>query len=252
MGRRRIQHAATASAPPRSSALAAQRGRAEDFIAEVEPLILQHEFGGSPDGDLLQAADSLSFLEVNGRLVVDWVRRGDTSLPQGIEKLDWMYERIKLPRGRELARPYHEQAVAVGARATCRGPRADARDSRASRPAAARPTARRWSSRPASVDWIYVAGQTPRAVDGAPIPADLAGQTERCFHQIEQVLGECGATLADVVQITVYLTDLADYATFAEVRGRVFGDAPPVERRRRRRRLLDGALVEISAVAATS
>ena len=86
-------------------------GVPEDFIAEVEPLILQHEFGGSPDGDLLQAADSLSFLEVNGRLVVDWVRRGDTSLPLGIKKLDWMYERIKLPRGRELARPYHEQAV---------------------------------------------------------------------------------------------------------------------------------------------
>jgi hypothetical protein len=84
---------------------------AEDFVDAVEPPILVHEFGGGPEGDLIQAADSLSFLEVNGRLVSSWVLKGETSLEKAIDKLDWMLERIQVDHARELARPIHEQAV---------------------------------------------------------------------------------------------------------------------------------------------
>ncbi len=96
---------------------------------------------------------------------------------------------------------------------------------------------------------VYLAGQTPRERDGRPVPADLAGQTERCFEQIEALLGQYGATLQDVVQITTYLTDLSRYAEFAGVRGRVFGDSPPASAAVGVAELLDGALVEIVAVA---
>ncbi len=85
----------------------------EEFAAAAEAPILEHEFGGSPDGDVLQAADSLSFLEVNGRLVSKWVLEGETSLDLALVKLDWMIERIKLERARELALPLHERAVAA-------------------------------------------------------------------------------------------------------------------------------------------
>lgn len=87
-------------------------GVAEDFVAAVEPSILEHEFGGSLEGDVLQAADSFSFLEVNGRLVSDWVLNGETTLPLAIKKLDWMLERIRLEGARERARPLHGRAVA--------------------------------------------------------------------------------------------------------------------------------------------
>jgi 2-iminobutanoate/2-iminopropanoate deaminase len=100
--------------------------------------------------------------------------------------------------------------------------------------------------------WIHVAGQTPRAVGSDAVPADLAGQAQLCFRQIEQILGSWGATLADVVQITVYLTDLDDYADFAEVRARAFRDEPPASAAVGVAALLDGALVEIAAVAATA
>jgi 2-iminobutanoate/2-iminopropanoate deaminase len=96
-----------------------------------------------------------------------------------------------------------------------------------------------------SARWIYVAGQTPHE----PAPSDLAGQTERCFRQIEALLAECGAALGDVVQITVYLTDLTAFRDFAEVRGRVFGAEPPASAAVGVASLLGGALVEISAVA---
>jgi 2-iminobutanoate/2-iminopropanoate deaminase len=96
---------------------------------------------------------------------------------------------------------------------------------------------------------VYLAGQTARERGGSLVPADLAGQTERCFEQIEALLGRHGATLQDVVQITTYLTDLSRYSEFAAVRGRVFGDSPPTSAVIGGAELLGGALVEIVAVA---
>lgn len=96
---------------------------------------------------------------------------------------------------------------------------------------------------------LYLAGQTPREREDSPVPADLAGQTERCFEQIEALLERHGATLQDVVQITTYLTDLSRYSEFAAVRGRVFGDSPPASAAVGVAELLGGVLVEIVAVA---
>jgi hypothetical protein len=89
-----------------------EQGAPAELIRDVEQPILEHELGGSPEGNLVQASDSLSFLEVNGRLVTSWVLKGETSLENGIRKLDWMYERIAVPEARALARPLYEQAVA--------------------------------------------------------------------------------------------------------------------------------------------
>jgi 2-iminobutanoate/2-iminopropanoate deaminase len=96
---------------------------------------------------------------------------------------------------------------------------------------------------------LYLAGQTPREHDGHPVPEDLAGQTERCFEQIEALLARHDATLHDVVQITTYLTDLSRYSEFAAVRGRVFGDSPPASAAVGVAELLGGVQVEIVAVA---
>jgi hypothetical protein len=88
-----------------------EHGIPDGFVRAVQGPILEHEFGGSPEGDLIQAGDSLSFLEVNWRLASTWVIRGETSLEHALTKLDWMYERIRLERGRELALPYYEHAL---------------------------------------------------------------------------------------------------------------------------------------------
>ena len=88
-----------------------EQGVPDEFVEAVEAPILEHEFGGSSQGDLLQAADSISFLEVNGHLVSGWVLKGETSLPYAIKKLDWMVERIKLEGARELAWPHYQRAL---------------------------------------------------------------------------------------------------------------------------------------------
>ena len=87
------------------------QGVSDPFVDQVRPPILEHEFGGSPSGDLIQAADSLSFLEVNGRLVAKWVLNGETTLEHGKRKLQWMYERIRVPGAESLARPLYEAAL---------------------------------------------------------------------------------------------------------------------------------------------
>jgi 2-iminobutanoate/2-iminopropanoate deaminase len=96
---------------------------------------------------------------------------------------------------------------------------------------------------------IHVAGQTPRPPAGGRVPDDLAGQTELCFAQVEEVLRAHGAALSDVVSLTTYLTDLGDYASFAAVRAKVFGDELPSSAAVGVASLLGDVLVEVVAVA---
>ena len=85
----------------------------DQLVSEVETLILLHEFGGDETANVLQAADSLSFLETNGELVAGWVRDGVCSAERAKEQHRWMYERIRIADAKELAGPYFERAVAA-------------------------------------------------------------------------------------------------------------------------------------------
>jgi hypothetical protein len=83
------------------------------LVEEVGALIRVHEDGGRHDADLLQAADSLSFLETMGPLVLRWPRDA------AVAKLDNSVERIspRLTHARELAAPMRDaamQAVVAG------------------------------------------------------------------------------------------------------------------------------------------
>jgi hypothetical protein len=91
---------------------------ADDALAgEVERLVRTHEIGGQTDEDLVQAADSLSFLEVNGTLVAGWFTSGRCSRDRAKAQLRWMYDRIRLAEARQPARPLLEEALAVVDRA---------------------------------------------------------------------------------------------------------------------------------------
>ena len=87
-------------------------GGGDDLVTKVEDLIRVHEWGGSPDANLVQAADSLSFLETNIDLMVGFAKTGKYSRGDIALKFDQMYERIQLPAAKELARPMWQQAKA--------------------------------------------------------------------------------------------------------------------------------------------
>jgi hypothetical protein len=84
----------------------------EQLVAEVEDLVRLHETGGTAEADLLQAADSISFLDVNDGVVVKWVMDGRATRGQARGKLDYMLERIRIPAARELALPLYDRAGA--------------------------------------------------------------------------------------------------------------------------------------------
>ena len=65
------------------------------------------------------------------------------------------------------------------------------------------------------------------------------------------MLARAGAGLRDVVQVTIYLTDIArDFTAFSAVRNKVLGDPAPASTLVEVSRLAeDGCLVEISAIA---
>jgi hypothetical protein len=89
----------------------------EALVAEVERLIVAHETGGAFDEDLVQAADSLSFLEVNPKVLAGWYTSGRTGKDRAKAQATWMFDRIRIDRARELAGPLYEEAIAVVDRA---------------------------------------------------------------------------------------------------------------------------------------
>ena len=91
--------------------LRANGARAE-LVGDVENLIRVHEWGGSLDANLVQAADSLSFLETNVDLMVGFAKTGKYSKADIASKFDRMYERIQVPAARTIARPMWEHAMA--------------------------------------------------------------------------------------------------------------------------------------------
>jgi kynurenine formamidase len=81
---------------------------ADHVLAEqVESLVGAHEEGGWPEADVVQAADSLSFLETMVHVLAGWVQSGRAPRARATGKARHSLERISrsLPRAREEAAP---------------------------------------------------------------------------------------------------------------------------------------------------
>src|ERR1700761_8736053 len=94
------------------SAWLGDRGAPPDWVEKIRQPIREHEFGGSSEGDLMQAADSISFLEANHRLVAGWITSGAVSYEKGVAKLEWMRDRVRLETARPEAARFFDLAVA--------------------------------------------------------------------------------------------------------------------------------------------
>lgn len=96
---------------------------------------------------------------------------------------------------------------------------------------------------------IFVSGQVPRTTDGEIVPGDVAAQTEQVLDNVEAVLRDAGATMADVVKTTVILPHVKrDFAAMNEAYARRFPDPKP-SRTTLGADLAIDIMVEIEAVA---
>lgn len=72
--------------------------------------------------------------------------------------------------------------------------------------------------------FVHVAGTTAQ---GADIPDDAAGQCRSALDAIGKALTEAGTGFANVVRVTYYLPDAADFPACWPVLAETFGENPP-------------------------
>ena len=85
----------------------------EELVEKVAALITVHEDGGWPEANFVQAADSLSFLEVNVDMFLHFIQEPDNKWTRELvrEKFQWMYERIQIAEAYKQATPLYNLAI---------------------------------------------------------------------------------------------------------------------------------------------
>lgn len=97
---------------------------------------------------------------------------------------------------------------------------------------------------------LYVAGQTPRDVQGNIVcKGDAAGQTRQTLENMKRVVEGAGGRMEDVAKTTVFITDIKHREAVGRVRQEFFKGDPPANTLLVVAGLADPAfLVEIEAI----
>jgi 2-iminobutanoate/2-iminopropanoate deaminase len=86
---------------------------------------------------------------------------------------------------------------------------------------------------------VWLAGQTATVDDaGKSLAGDFEGQVRQLFKNLDRTLQKAGGKLSDMVQMTVFITDVRNGDRLTQVRREVFGDNFP-----------GSALITITALA---
>lgn len=77
-------------------------------------------------------------------------------------------------------------------------------------------------------DFVYLSGQIPLDPGTMEVVAgDFQARADRVFASLEAVTRAAGGTLADLVKLNIYLTDLGQFATVNEVMASYFDEPYP-------------------------
>jgi 2-iminobutanoate/2-iminopropanoate deaminase len=99
-------------------------------------------------------------------------------------------------------------------------------------------------------DFLSLAGQIGLdPATGKLAGDDVATQARQVLANIRAVLGDCGATLADVAKTTVFLVDMGDFAAMNDVYAEAFAGHKPARSTIAVAALPAGARVEIEVWA---
>ena len=86
---------------------------------------------------------------------------------------------------------------------------------------------------------LFISGMTPTDASGAIVGGDdVAAQAEQIFVNMRRILEAAHASFADVLKVTVYMTNIEDRPKINPVRKKFFGATRPAS-----------TLVEVSALA---
>ena len=98
---------------------------------------------------------------------------------------------------------------------------------------------------------LFCSGQIPLDPrTGDLVGATAADQAGRCLENLAAVCHAAGVTLGDAVKVTIYMTDMSEFASVNEVYASFFESSPPARVAIGVAALPRGAQVEMDAVVA--
>lgn len=97
--------------------------------------------------------------------------------------------------------------------------------------------------------FLFASGQLGLDPSTGDLREGIEAQTRQALSNLQAVLAEAGATVATVVKTTIFLADLAHFATVNQLYGEVFGHEPPARSTVQVAALPKGGLVEIEVIA---
>lgn len=101
--------------------------------------------------------------------------------------------------------------------------------------------------------FLFLSGQIPLdPITMNLVTGDITVQAEQVFHNMQAVLEAAGASLQQVVKLTVYLTDLSDFTVINTVMAKWFKQPYPARAVLQVSALPKGAKLEIDAIAMIS
>lgn len=95
---------------------------------------------------------------------------------------------------------------------------------------------------------IYLSGQIGLDPATMQLAEGFEDQTRQVFDNLKAVAQAAGASLADAVRVTIYLTDLANFPLVNEIMARCFSQPYPARATVGVVQLPRGALVEVDAI----
>jgi len=96
---------------------------------------------------------------------------------------------------------------------------------------------------------LFISGQGALDKNGKIVDGDIKAQTRITLENFKKIVEGAGGVMSHVLQTTVYLKDLADYAGMNEVYSRFFAEPRPARATVQVADLLLGMQVEIQGIA---
>ena len=79
-------------------------------------------------------------------------------------------------------------------------------------------------------DLLFISGQAAYAEDGELVGVgDFDAQAEQTFANLRKVLEAGGSSLKNVIKVTIFLRDMANFSKIVELRGRHFSPPYPAD-----------------------
>lgn len=96
---------------------------------------------------------------------------------------------------------------------------------------------------------LYISGQLPVDPATKQIPDGIQAQTNMVLEKIDLILNEAGSSREQVIQMRIYISDIALWKTVNEAYAQFFGDHKPVRCVVPVGELHYGCLIEVECVA---